>query len=68
VSTVDSRKKSKSATLDKVDKKKSKPVEPKKSKRTSMGSVKQSDSGSLEPSVLKYTLDFGNKYINGSYS
>ncbi|KAL0894937.1 hypothetical protein ABMA27_013434 [Loxostege sticticalis] len=59
VSTVDSRKKSKSATFDKSDKKKSKAIDARKSKRTSMGSFKHSSSGSLEPSVLKYTLDFG---------
>ncbi|XP_069355214.1 hydrocephalus-inducing protein-like [Maniola hyperantus] len=57
VSTVDSRKKSKSAT---VDKKKSKHLEGKKSKRISHGSVKLSDGGStVEHSVLKYILNFG---------
>lgn len=64
VSTVDSRKKSKSATFDKSDKKKSKAIDARKSKRTSMGSFKHSSSGSLEPSVLKYTLDFGKFSCN----
>lgn len=61
VSTVDSRKKTKSATLG-GDRKKSKAIELKKSKMTSMGSVKASDS-SLEPSIMKYSLDFGELYF-----
>ncbi|KAM3964816.1 LOW QUALITY PROTEIN: hydrocephalus-inducing protein homolog [Aphomia sociella] len=54
VSTVDSRKKSRSAPLDKK-----KSMETKKSKKTSVVSMKFSDSFSLEPSFLKYVLDFG---------
>lgn len=56
VSTVDSRKKTRSAS---IDKKKSKQIESRKSKRISMSSTKQSDSTNLDPSVLKYVLDFG---------
>ncbi|XP_064076651.1 hydrocephalus-inducing protein-like [Vanessa tameamea] len=57
VSTVDSRKKSKSAP---VDKKKSRQLDAKKSKKASQASVKASDTiTSVEHSVLKYLLNFG---------
>lgn len=59
-STVDSRNKSRSAPL---EKKKSKGIDSKKSKRISVGSMRHSDTASLEPSVLKYVLDFG-KYVH----
>ncbi|XP_059060604.1 hydrocephalus-inducing protein homolog [Achroia grisella] len=57
VSTMDSRKKSKSAPLDK--KKSRTTIEVKKSKKTSLGSMKYSESSSADLSVLKYILDFG---------
>ncbi|CAG9566725.1 unnamed protein product [Danaus chrysippus] len=57
VSTLDSRKKSKSAT---VERKKSRALEIKKSKRISQASVKMSDTtSSAEHSILKYILNFG---------
>ncbi|CAH0726119.1 unnamed protein product, partial [Brenthis ino] len=56
VSTVDSRKKSRSAP---IDKKKSKQLE-KRSKRMSQASIKASDTATtIEHSVLKYILNFG---------
>ncbi|XP_062524258.1 hydrocephalus-inducing protein homolog isoform X2 [Bombyx mori] len=55
VSTMDSRKKSRSAP---VDKKKSKQLETRKTKRVSVGSTKQSEC-SLQNACLKYVLDFG---------
>ncbi|RVE54180.1 hypothetical protein evm_001303 [Chilo suppressalis] len=57
VSTVDTRKKSKSATLDKVERKRS--IRPTDLKKYKIGSVKHSESGSVEMSLLKYVLDLG---------
>lgn len=54
-STTDTRKKSRSAP---IDKKKLKEV--KKAKKSSNASMKQSDTNSPDQSLLKYTLDFGN--------
>lgn len=52
--TVD--KKSKTAS---TEKRKSKQFETKKSRRTSSSSTRHSDGVSVEPSLLKYVLDFG---------
>lgn len=59
-SSMDTRKKSRSAPL--IKKKSNKAVDSKKSKKVSQSSIRQSDSASMDPSVLKYVLDYG-RYV-----